>query len=124
MSDKLDILIGMVERLEDRMNEKFDEFSKNVMDFNLAKREMQMRHDNCPGDLALARLAAYQEENKKFLSTANFLYSKPRLVMASIIGFLVIATISIVITVGTTNFVSPIVLPHKQENTTPNPPEK
>ena len=42
MSDKLDILIGMVERLEDRMNEKFDEFSKNVMDFNLAKREMQM----------------------------------------------------------------------------------
>lgn len=106
MSDKLDIVIGMINKLDSKVDTKFDEIGRQIVDFKLEIKKVEFRHDNCPGEAAISKLEAmesdivetvgFYKENKENLETAATMMKRPKLFMATLIGAAAIVVVGLI----------------------------
>ena len=88
--DKLDIIVGMIERLDEKTDRKFDEVNKSIMDFRLSVKQVEVRHDNCPGEKAIKML------DSPGMKVVSFFSNRPLLAGMTGLGGLVLLIFGIV----------------------------
>lgn len=88
--DKLDIVIGMIEKLDEKTDKKFEEVHKSIMDFKLSVKQVEFRHDNCPGNKAMNLL------DSPGMKAVGFFANHPLLAGMAGLGGIVLLVFSIV----------------------------
>lgn len=101
MSDKLDILIGMIERLEEKTERKLDDLSGKITKLSLDLKIIELRHDECPGDVALVKVQSMEKQTEGL----RYFMSRPKMFLYVAIGFVTVGVLSALISWGTVKYV-------------------